>query len=382
MATPTPPAYQVACYYFPNYHSDPRNEKQHGRDWTEWNLVKQARPRFAGHLQPKTPLWGYTDEADPAAMAQKIAAAADCGIDAFIFDWYWYDDGPFLQRGLDAGFLGAANNRRIKFALMWANHDWIDIHPAAHDKTPALLYPGQITPKTFDRMTDHIVERYFCHPSYWRIDGCPYFSIYELFRFIKGFGDSGDACRAMRRFRDKTRAAGFADIHLNAVVWGIQILPGEQQLTNLSEMLSALQVASATSYVWVHHIELPHFPTTDYRFIMDKSFAYWHSAAAEYGVPYHPNVTVGWDSSPRTAPSSPFSNSGYPFMAGVAGNTPALFEEALLEARRFLDTRPPQERILTINAWNEWTEGSYIEPDTQTGTAYLEAIRHVFGKNA
>lgn len=72
--------YVVASYYFPNYHVDARNEKVHGDGWTEWELVKAAGPRFEGHRQPKVPAWGYTDEADPADMEQKIDAAADHGL--------------------------------------------------------------------------------------------------------------------------------------------------------------------------------------------------------------------------------------------------------------------------------------------------------------
>src|SRR5271163_3640596 len=84
----------VASYYFGNYHpNDPRNIRLKGAGWSEWELVKAAKPRFVGHQQPKTPLWGYTDESNPGAMAQKIAAAADHGINAFIFDWYYYNDG-------------------------------------------------------------------------------------------------------------------------------------------------------------------------------------------------------------------------------------------------------------------------------------------------
>ncbi len=66
-------------------------------------------------------------------------------------------------------------------------------------------------------------------------------------------------------------------------------------------------------------------------------------------------------------------------MPAIAGNTPAAFEAALRSARAFLDEQPAPARILTINAWNEWTEGSYLEPDTIHGMAYLEAIRDVFG---
>ena len=100
------PRITVASYYFGNYHpGDPRNAKNKGPDWSEWELVKAARPRFPGHHQPNVPLWGYGDESDPKVMAQKIAAAADHGIDAFIFDWYYYNDGPFLDRPIDLGFL-------------------------------------------------------------------------------------------------------------------------------------------------------------------------------------------------------------------------------------------------------------------------------------
>ena len=88
----------VACYYFPNYHTDdPRNIINKGPGWSEWELVKAAGPRFPGHHQPNVPAWGYTDEKDPEVMAQKINAAADNGIDCFIFDWYMYEDGPFLE---------------------------------------------------------------------------------------------------------------------------------------------------------------------------------------------------------------------------------------------------------------------------------------------
>ena len=85
----------VAVFYFPNYHVDPRNELSHGPGWTEWELVKRAEPRFPGHRQPRIPVWGYEDESIPENMAKKVTAAADHGIDVFLFDWYYYNDGPF-----------------------------------------------------------------------------------------------------------------------------------------------------------------------------------------------------------------------------------------------------------------------------------------------
>lgn len=209
--------YEVAVYYFPNYHLDKRNEKYFGKGWTEWKLVKEATPRFQGHQQPKVPLWGYTDEANPKQMAQKIKAAASHGIDAFIFDWYYYDDGPFLERGLEEGFMKAANNKLLKFGIMWANHDYNDIFPYTVGKEPKLLYPGKITPQTWDKMTDYIIEKYFKNSAYWLIDGAPYFSIYDLSKFIEIFGTLEGAAKGLEDFREKTKAAGFKDLNINAV---------------------------------------------------------------------------------------------------------------------------------------------------------------------
>ena len=368
----------VACYYFPNYHpGDPRNTERKGADWCEWELVKAARPRFPGHRQPNVPLWGYEDESDPEAMAKKIDAAADHGIDAFIFDWYYYDDGPFLDRCLNRGYLQAANNHRVKFSLMWANHDWIDIHPYRRGDPQTLLYPGIVTPETFDRITAHVIQDYFLHPSYWRIDEKPYFSFYDLTRLMANFGSLDTTRAALDGFREKTRAAGLPGLHLNAVVWGRAILPGEGQPADPAQLVAALGFDSVTSYVWIHHVPLPD-QQTDYNRVRDEYLAYWDEAEQTFAVPYFPNVTMGWDSSPRCCQSDAFGNFGYPFTNTISGNTPERFREALEITRDRLLQRTGAPRILNINCWNEWTEGSYLEPDERSGLAYLEGVADVF----
>jgi hypothetical protein len=376
-----PNGYTVACYYFGNYHLDARNEQVHGPGWNEWELVKRAEPRFPGHRQPHVPEWGFEDESDPAAMAKKIDAAADHGVDAWIFDWYWYDDGPFLERSLDRGFMAAPNNARIKFGLMWANHDWVDIHPIGLStvRQPKLLYGGTVTRKTFDTVVEHVIADYFRHPSYWLIDGCPYFSIYELMKLREGLGGIEATRDALAHFRARVKAAGFPDLHLNAVVWSASLLPGETMVKDPNELLSFLGFNSITSYVWVHHNVLREFPATDYNMARDRYLAYWEEAERGFTLPYHPNVTMGWDSSVRTIQSDRFLNAGYPFTPVLQDNTPARLRDALAITKARLAARPEADRILTINAWNEWTESSYLEPDTVHGMGYLEAIRAVFG---
>ena len=203
------PPITVVSYYFGNYHpGDPRNTQAEGADWSEWELVKNAKPRFPGHQQPHVPLWGYQDESDPAVMANKIDAAADHGISAFIFDWYYYDDGPFLDRPIDRGFLQAPNSARIKFAFMWANHDWLEIHPFHRGDERKLLYPGRVTPENFSKIGDHLIKDYFTRPNYWRIDGQPYFSFYDLQNLLVNFGSVVATRAALDEFRAKAVAAG------------------------------------------------------------------------------------------------------------------------------------------------------------------------------
>jgi hypothetical protein len=368
----------VAAYYFPNYHTDdPRNIANKGAGWSEWELVKAARPRFPGHHQPNVPAWGYTDEKNPAVMEKKIEAAATHGIDCFIFDWYIYEDGPFLNRCIDEGFLKAGNCSQIKFALMWANHDWFDIQPYSRGAKQKLLYTGKVSPKRFDEICDLVIREYFTKPNYWKIEGKAYFSVYDVQKFVESFGNRQAAKAAMDRMREKAIAAGLKGVHWNLVSWGNPILPGEKAPSDISELIRDLGFNSATSYVWIHHTILPE-RQTDYNWVRDQYFAYWDKVKKIYGVPYFPNVSMGWDSSPRCDIKSEWANVGYPFTNTIGNNTPENFKTALRITRDKLMADPNGPRIMNINSWNEWTEGSYLEPDSVHGMAYLEAIKEVF----
>lgn len=368
----------VSAYYFPNYHTDdPRNIINKGSGWSEWKLVKTAIPRFPGHHQPNVPLWGYTDEKNPKVMEHKIDAATNNGINCFIFDWYMYEDGPFLNRCIDEGFLKAKNCTSIKFGLMWANHDWVDIHPYTRGEAHKLLYPAKVTPKRYDEICDFVIKEYFVKPNYWKIDGEAYFSVYDVQKFVEGFGSMEATKAAMDRMRQKAIAAGLKGVHWNLVAWGKPILPVEKAPSNTAELIKALGFNSATSYVWIHHVKLPQ-TQTDYNYVRDAYFAHWDKAKSEYGVPYFPNVTMGWDAGPRCDLKSAWAPDGYPFMNTIGNNTPENFKMALQMTKEKLLADPNGPRILNINCWNEWTEGSYLEPDTLHGMSYLEAVKSIF----
>ena len=94
---------------------------------------------------------------------------------------------------------------------------------------------------------------------------------------------------------------------------------------------------------------------------------------------YTPNVSMGWDASPRCTQSDRFEHRDYPWTPVFTGNTPASFQAQLTEAKKFLDKYNPKHKIVVLNSWNEWTEGSYLLPEKKYGDAYLKAIKAVFG---
>lgn len=373
--------YQIAVYYWPNYHVDPRNEAKLGKGWTEWELVKAGKVKFAGQDQPHVPLWGYRDESDPKQMARSIDAMADHGITAILFDWYRYNDGSFLDDCLRKGFLKAPNRNRVKFALMWANHNFLDIFPRKSDN-PTLWYAGTVTRPTFDRVTGEAVRDFFSQPNYWKIDGKPYFSIYELHTMIKGLGGLEPTRDALQSFHARTKAAGFPGLHLNIVGWGLTqamaLVKGQpmigvdpsRTIQTEADLLTYLNADSVTWYTWTH-VASPTEPTETYDHWGARSTPLWAQWQKDVHIPFYPDVSVGWDGTPRNYPGGI-----------IVGNSPALFRKYLEEAKNYLDRQPPDRRILTLNAWNEWVEGSYLEPDKKSGLAYLDAIEQVFGAGA
>ncbi len=371
----------VAAYYYPCTHPHPRWDKTKYPGFTEWDLIRKAKPRFAGHKQPRVPVWGYQDESDPNVMAQKIDAAADYGVDAFIFDWYYYDDGPYLEGALDEGFLKARNNNRIRFALMWANHDWYDIQGYNPAEPIKLLYPGKIKSQTWETITDLVISRYFKHPSYWKIDGKPYFSIYEMQLFLNSFGTVQAAREALDQFRKKAEQAGFPGLHINAILWGLPNLPGGTTPADWSKLCEELKLDSLTGYTWVHHGALNYgtFPVSDYVWGRDRYLGFLDGALKNYPVPYFPNTTINWDNSPRAHPDADWSRPAAHVVNPVMqGNTPAAFKEATQMIIQRLLASSVEPKVMTINAWNEWPEGSCLEPEQEYGYGYLEAVRELF----
>lgn len=360
--------YDIAAYIWPAYTG---KEKRTLIFWPngegEWQTVRTAEPKFEGHQQPRVPALGYKDEADPAVMEEQIELASSHGVNVFIYDWYWYDRRPFLEGCLNDGFLKAGNRDKMKFYLMWANHDasyaWDKRIAEIHD-TPVWL--GSVDRSQFDIVTDRIVNNYFSLPEYYKADGKPIFAVYDIDNLIKGLGGIEQTKEALADFRRKTVEAGHPGLELQFILCGeylhdLSYFNGSRMYS--SELACALGFDSITNYQYVHFTNVDR----EYSEIMKDVVNDWERFSS-YGAKYYPHVSVGWDANPRF-------NSFRPGI--VRNNTPDEIEKALIAAKEHADRHGV--KLITVNSWNEWTETSYLLPDELYGTGYLEAIKKVFG---
>jgi hypothetical protein len=362
--------FDVAAYVWPAYHDEPRWRRFMPEGQGEWETVRKAFPKFPGHRQPRVPLWGYENEADPRVMAKKIDAAAGHGVNVFIFDWYWYENAPFLEDTLNQGFLEAPNRDRMSFYLMWANHDATTLWDLEGSHEYQVIWPGVVDRAAFDAATERVIAQYFTQPNYYRIDGKPVFAIYEIGTLIRGLGGLEATRDALDAFRAKVVAAGLPGLHLQAILWGalpasLPMTPGDRTETQ-HNTVQTLGIDSLTNYQWCHYVQ----PRGDYQAWAEQAIARWEPWSAEFTVPFYPHVSIGWDTNPR------FKGL---IEDVITGNTPALFADYLRQARDFVTRHALSPQLITVNAWNEWSESSYLEPDTEDGYGYLEAVKSVFG---
>lgn len=364
--------YNVAAYIWPAYTgAEPRTRMFWPEGNGEWESVRKAGSRFPGHTWPRRPLWGYCDEADPHVMETQIDAAADHGVNVFIYDWYWYDNRPFLEQCLNHGYLKARNNDRVKFYLMWANHDvnYTWDRRLAHLNIDNCIWQAAVNRAQFEKIALRLIKKYFSHPSYYRINDCPVFQIYKLENLVVGLGGIEQTLDALLWFRRQVMASSLAGLHLQLTSWGanhrnMSGVDGGAAMT-LAQEVEQLGFDSLTNYQFAHFTNI----NRDYAEIMVDVQKEWIRMDTEFSVPYFPHVSLGWDNNPRFETFCP---------GIVKNNTPNEIAKAFRAARDYVDAHPDQSPLITVNSWNEWTETSYLQPDDLYGYGCLEAIRSVF----
>ncbi len=365
-------SYDVAAYLYPAYaYGDPRLRPFWPEGFGEWETVMTMQKRNPGHYWDRKPVWGPVNEADPAVMEMEIEQATRHGVNVFIFDWYWFDGRPFMETTLTDGFLKAPNKDKMKFYLMWANHNVENYWDTRISKYGGenIIWRGGVDRDEFEKICKRNIEMFFKQPNYYKIDGKPVFMIYEVTTFIEGIGGVDAAIDALKWFRKEVKKAGFPDLELQFTMWNSQFNYSGVDAAKASTESPRDAFIRRLGFNSMSHYQFCHFANVDqdYEKVLEEVYPEWDRLEKEFTIPYYPHISIGWDNSPRTGKSAVTTN-----------NTPERFEQALRKAKAWVDARPKLHPLITINSWNEWTETSYLEPDDLYGYGYLEAVKKVF----
>jgi len=340
--------YDIAAYVWPSYTGDePRSRIFWPRGKGEWETVQKR--------MHQKPLWGMQNEADPQVMEFQIDQAVKHGVNTFIYDWYWYDNRPFLEQCLNDGFLGAANNSEMKFYIMWANHTATTLWDlrTSHENLP--IWDGAVDFATFQQIARRWIEQYFSRENYYKIDNKPVLSIFDTNNLMRGLGGEGGTVKAFDWLREALVKVGFKGLHLQLIKFG-----GE----GVFPLMKALGADSITHYQTACYAKYP----CDYAEWLPEMQAEF-DRIDQHSAVYFPHVSVGWDSQPRFLK---------PKNEAMFSCTPENIRQALQLAKDYIDRHALAPPLITINSWNEWTETSYLQPDDVNGYGYLEAVRDVF----
>ncbi len=370
----------VACYTFPNYHPSAFHDRIYGKGWTEYNLVRSARPWFPGHAQPRGPMLGELDESLPSTWEKYNQLCKQSGIDVLIWDWYWYDGEPCLHEALEDGFLRSSNRNDVKFACMWTNHDWYVLYPSLLPNGYR-AYPPSYRAPDFSleecwRSLTYIISRY-CHlENYWRIDGKPVICIWDPNRLDAALGVDG-VKKLLRDLNDYAVKLGHKGLHFHS--------SGFYSPNEKAEGYST--AGSYNPFTWVadnyqpKDVELPDYGIA----AADVAFKLWPMHNKDFKVPYLPSLSPGWDSTPRYImpqynPAGSPDRSKWPGCVILDNETPAAFNALVKASFAYLNSHPEVPRIITIACFNEWTEGHYMLPDNRFGYGMLDALAEALGK--
>ena len=371
-ATPRAPV-ELYAFYLPQYHPTPENSSWWGEGFTEWTNVARARPSFSGHYQPRHPgELGYYDLRVPEVMSRQVELAKQAGLAGFIFYYYWFSGQRMLDMPLRQ-YMARWEEFGLPFFVMWCNENWRRtwVDGGAHETPQDVLLAHQHRPDDPERFIDDL-QPVLTHPGYRRIDGRPVLLVYPLVG-PDGTADIPTTRAHVARWRVRARELGIGELwiggHEKADLMAAGTLHGTQDL-GLDFFFefpppNSLTYQPADSANGVHDFYNP-----DHRInvvycetLMDRLRA--------LPVPTQPLVKTvlagSWDNTARKGQSANVFH----------GCTPPLYERWLRESAQFARAHPVLggHAMVFINAWNEWAEGVYLEPDRKYGYALLAATQ-------
>jgi lipopolysaccharide biosynthesis protein len=339
---------RLIAFYLPQFHPIPENDAWWGDGFTEWTNVRKATPIFPGHLQPRVPTeLGYYDLRDAEVRSAQAELARQHGLHGFCYYHYWFGGKRLLERPFEEVL--ATSEPDFPFAICWANEPWSRRWDGSkHD----VLQPQLYGPDD-DLAHIHALLPALADPRAIKVAGKALLLIYQGWSLP-------DAGRLTDLWRSEVIKAGLPGLHLVTVETGWDAGWDATQVGFDAKIRFQPQFTVLDT---VHRLNVSDCEGLKVYPYADAWPVLHHLPAAPY--PTYETVFPGWDNSPRRGSRG----------VVVHGGTPAEYGEWL---RREIDrarSLPPGQRIVFINAWNEWAEGAYLEPDTAFGRGFLEATR-------
>jgi lipopolysaccharide biosynthesis protein len=338
---------KLIAFYLTQFHPIPENDLWWGKGFTEWTNTTKAVPMFAGHYQPHLPAdFGFYDLRVRETRRDQIKLAKSYGIDGFCYYYYWFSGKRLLEKPLDDMLADPESD--MPFCLCWANENWTRRWDAAEHE---ILIAQQYRPEDDVEFIKSLIP-FFKDPRYIRVGGAPLLVVYRP----QHLPDSRKSVETWRAYCSKV---GIPEIHVACALthsnWdhlaygfdsGVEFPPHNMKAPNLAHQLGFY--APFEGYC------------PEYKDIAEMYLQ------RQYGPGYSGfrSVFPSWDNTARR------STIGTVILNG----TPENYEYWLSEAiRKTHEDFPDEERLVFINAWNEWAEGCHLEPDRRYGHRFLEA---------
>jgi hypothetical protein len=207
-----------------------------------------------------------------------------------------------------------------------------------------------------------VIRQYFTKPNYLKIDGMPLLSIFSIDNLVEGFGSVEATREALDYFREEVKKAGFPGLHIQWNQGGGAVMSDEAS----SAFVDKVKTMGFNSVAMYNMGGL----NEDYLRYGADAVRIREQMDAILDVPVFPCVSIGWDDTPR------FPSKGAKDVVRHH-QTPESFVALLSRAKQYADSHPEQLKLITINAWNEWVEGSYLLPDMRNGFGYLQSVKEV-----
>jgi len=370
--------FRIYPFYFPQFYPTPENDEWWGDGFTDWELVKVAQAISNDQLQPRIPVNGFYDQSSPDVIKSQASLAKEYGISGFNFYHYWFDGKVLLDAPINNLYMDKSID--IEYFMTWANETWT---------RQWIGQPNDILIKQEHRPDENLwcnhyeyLRKFFLDQRYVKINNKPIFCIYRA-ELIKNLAEWIDY------INEKAKNDGFSGIHLVAlrayeIADANSIYEKFEMIVNFQPRFS-INSSLKKSSAYIKYIEkiLRRFPEriqlklagiySKKTYKQYKYEDYIHAMerdAVSFGEkPVYPVVFPDWDNAPRYKERATF----------FSGVSPASFKKSLIVAKQKISTH--EHKFVFINAWNEWSESAYLEPDNKNGYQALEIIRDVFIKN-